>query len=704
MQKFPVQTGMSPVERAATFAFAAIAFISLLLQRRLIAHYRRRLAGLAADPDAVENISAGSFWRQLKDVAGIAITSWRSKEVAATGAFVALFGMKALLNVVRVNADNNVVEAVVRTSSGTAPALGWFVSVSLALATVTGVIEQLRFWLIAHYRARLTAYFHDKLFREITFYRIGLADERIAPGTAIATYCHEFAEHFAELPYYFVLPFAEAFASLFFLAKQAGVGPACAIVASTVASLFFLRSASPEFGRMHAITLDSEEHFRISHNDVRSHAEQLALENGGEYMRRKLNNMFRRVYDALGQVAVAKGYFSLLQNAVSLSVWDIMPLLLAAHKARNGFSRGVVLQALLVQRPLVRKFHQSVEALIENIKEASHLYEFTDKLSEFDRVLKECHEAMPKAARTDDDSNAGGSTMLSPSLSRGRHSRTPSMDPASIRSPVLDLREDSEGNALVDQCLRVEDVTVETPADVKLITKLSFTVDRGTNWVILGPNGSGKTSILRCLAGLWQPATGQITRSPNMELFFLPQQAFLLSNATLFEQLAFPDVLEFNGQRGVATPADIEYAKNAMGYAFADSIVQMLGGWDSPVVGCNGDDDLSYPWESLSGGQTQKIAIARLFFHAQVLRERGLACFAMLDECTSQIDADSEDIIFSKLKALGVTYVSITHRERVIAHHTHALIVQPNRKSYKIRKVRADMPSRSESGTQLVDW
>jgi putative ATP-binding cassette transporter len=189
-----------------------------------------------------------------------------------------------------------------------------------------------------------------------------------------------------------------------------------------------------------------------------------------------------------------------------------------------------------------------------------------------------------------------------------------------------------------------------------------------------------------------------------VELFFLPQQAFLLSNSTLFEQLAFPEALEQNGQRAIATPRDLEFAKIAMGSAFAEMIVQLLGGWDSPAAGFGSDEDLTYPWESLSGGQQQKVAIARLFFRAQVLREQGKSCFAMLDESTSQIDADSEDIIFTKLRAFGITHVSVTHRERVIAHHTHALVLQPNRKSYNIRKVRKDMPSRSESGTQLVDW
>jgi ABC-type uncharacterized transport system fused permease/ATPase subunit len=698
-------------EKTASVVFVVLTAVTLLVQRRLLLYYRWRLRHLAHDPDAMENINASSFLAQLKAVASIAITSWRSKEVAATTSFVLLFGIKAWLNVVRVNADGSVVQAVVTQGSHNKfAAVGWLASISLALAAVTGVIEQLRFWLIAHYRARLTSYFHERLFKSITFYRVGLLDDRINAGTAIATYCHEFAEHFAELPYYFVLPSAEAFASLFFLSRQAGAGPAAMIVAGTVASLFFLRATSPEFGRMHAVTLDAEERFRLSHADVRNHAEQLALHNGGEYMRKKLNNMFRRCYDALAQVAVAKGFFSLLQNAVSLGLWDVMPLLLAWHKGRNGGRRDLLLQALLVQRPLIRNFHQSVEALIENIKEASHLYEFTDKLCEFDSALKESIENLPTAA-------AGLLPVTGEALPVEDDGERPDVDPELMRiasasefsrraSQInLDIMEDDEGNALRDQYVQVEDVAIETPGtNNRLVSRLSFTVERGSNWVILGPNGSGKTSILRVLAGLWHPVTGTISRSPGLEVFFMPQQAFLLSNATLFEQLAFPEALEHNGQRAVATPRDLEFAKVAMGSAFAENIAQMLGGWESPVCGFGAEEDLTYPWESLSGGQQQKLAIARLFFRAQVVREHGVACFAMLDESTSQIDADSEDIIFTKLKAFGVTFVSVTHRERVIAHHSHALILQPHRRSYKIRRVRADMPSHSESGTQLVDW
>lgn len=374
-----------------------------------------------------------------------------------------------------------------------------------------------------------------------------------------------------------------------------------------------------------------------------------------------------------------------------------MPLMLAAHQVSRGTmtNREAMLQALLVQRPLVHKFHQSIEALIENIKEASHLFEFTDKLAEFDALLNQTHESMPNAV-----TNIGGA-----------HHRFGTEDYVDMRpedSIHLDLEEDEHGNAIEtgsNRYVDLDSVTIETPAGVRLLSKLSLRVEEGCNWVILGPNGSGKTSILRVLAGLWQPTEGTVTLSEGVTLMFLPQQAFILPNATLFEQLTFPDSLDGpDGRRGTATPQDLAFAKAAMDAAFGEMIVQLLGGWDSPMCGFNGIEDFSYPWDSLSGGQQQKLAIARLIFRAQLLKRQGQSCFAMMDESTSQIDGESEEIIFAKLKAFDVTFVSITHRERVIAHHQEALVLIPQRKTFKIRHVRPEMPARTESGTDLVDW
>lgn len=78
---------------------------------------------------------------------------------------------------------------------------------SMALALSNGAIEGLRPWLIAIFRKRLISTFQRRFYRRLIFYQATVLDHRLeAVDTALATYCGEFAEHFAELPYYFLLP------------------------------------------------------------------------------------------------------------------------------------------------------------------------------------------------------------------------------------------------------------------------------------------------------------------------------------------------------------------------------------------------------------------------------------------------------------------------------------------------------------------
>ena len=77
-------------------------------------------------------------------------------------------------------------------------------------------------------------------------------------------------------------------------------------------------------------------------------------------------------------------------------------------------------------------------------------------------------------------------------------------------------------------------------------------------------------------------------------------------------------------------------------------------------------------WESredwadvLSGGEKQKLAMARLYYHKPQ--------FAILDECTSAVSADIEGIMYNHCRQLEITLLTVSHRKSLWQYHEHVL-------------------------------
>lgn len=189
--------------------------------------------------------------------------------------------------------------------------------------------------------------------------------------------------------------------------------------------------------------------------------------------------------------------------------------------------------------------------------------------------------------------------------------------------------------------IEVEDL-VKTYGDLVVVYKVSFSIEEGELFVLLGGSGSGKSTILRMIAGLTIPDGGWI-RLHGQDVTELPPQAretgFVFQNYSLFKHMTIADNVKFGLKiRKIAQAEQDERA---------DELLEMVG-----LTGLG----KRYP-DQLSGGQRQRVALARaLAYRPKVL---------LLDEPFGALDVQIRGQLRRSLKEiqekLKVTTILVTH-------------------------------------------
>lgn len=204
--------------------------------------------------------------------------------------------------------------------------------------------------------------------------------------------------------------------------------------------------------------------------------------------------------------------------------------------------------------------------------------------------------------------------------------------------------------------IRFEGVSFTYPGtSAPVLRGLDLTVEAGTSVALVGVNGSGKTTIVKLLAGLHQPVAGRITVA-GTDLREMAADEWRRRLAVAFQdfarfELTARDNIGFGALERID---DIEALEDAARRAGVLDIVRGLPrGWDSPLArGFTGGAELS-------GGEWQRIALARLLFAraagAQVL---------VLDEPTASLDVRAEAAFNDRFVDLtrGATTLLISHR------------------------------------------
>lgn len=199
-----------------------------------------------------------------------------------------------------------------------------------------------------------------------------------------------------------------------------------------------------------------------------------------------------------------------------------------------------------------------------------------------------------------------------------------------------------QGTSLQRATLTVRDLSFRYPGSpLPLLSGIQFTVPKGSLTVLAGPSGCGKTTLLRLLAGLLTPESGQITRADALS--YVPQEPHLY-NATLFENITL-------FQQDCSEQAVRQALKALCLSKWTEALPQGL----MTPLGEGG--------QSLSQGQRKRLGLARA-----LVQDRPLI---LLDEPTAALDeataATIREVLLS-LKASGRhTLFVISHDGRLQA-------------------------------------
>lgn len=210
--------------------------------------------------------------------------------------------------------------------------------------------------------------------------------------------------------------------------------------------------------------------------------------------------------------------------------------------------------------------------------------------------------------------------------------------------------------------LSLHDLSVQAPGNSRtLVNKLNLKLAPGESLLITGASGTGKSSILRTIAGLWTQGQGRMTVPTADDMFFLPQKPYL-QHGSLRSQMIYP-------------AAHTDLSDDVL-LAILDEV--QLGALAERVGGL----DATHDWEKLlSGGEQQRLAFARVLVHKPKV--------AVLDEATSALDAANEATLYQRLRDRGTMLISIAHRAAVEKFHTKVLMLKGGG-AWEVRRAKRD--------------
>ncbi|RWP52197.1 type I secretion system permease/ATPase [Mesorhizobium sp.] len=214
--------------------------------------------------------------------------------------------------------------------------------------------------------------------------------------------------------------------------------------------------------------------------------------------------------------------------------------------------------------------------------------------------------------------------------------------------------------------LSVENISVTPPGERRLVVQdATFALERGVGLGIVGPSASGKSSLVRAIAGIWLPVRGTVRLDGATLDQWSPEElgnhvGYLPQDVQLFDGTIAENIARFEPQ----APSDkILAAARAAGVH--DLVIHLPEGYETRIGEAG---------SALSAGQRQRVALARALY--------GDPFLVILDEPNSNLDAEGEAALTEAIqwvRARGGVAIVVAHRPSALASLDQVLVMANGR-------------------------
>jgi vitamin B12/bleomycin/antimicrobial peptide transport system ATP-binding/permease protein len=198
--------------------------------------------------------------------------------------------------------------------------------------------------------------------------------------------------------------------------------------------------------------------------------------------------------------------------------------------------------------------------------------------------------------------------------------------------------------------LRLGHLSVTLEDGTVVVKDAQVAIARGARVLVAGESGTGKSTLVRAIAGLWPWGNGRVEVETGAKILLMPQRAYV-PVGTLRRAVTYPRPAE---------DKDVDEVARALKLVGLDHLVDHI------------EEDA--PWEQmLSGGEKQRLAFARILVHRPNI--------VVLDEATSALDPASQDHLMELLikELSATTIVSVAHRPELEAFHDRKITLERQR-------------------------